>query len=80
LASKPIARANPVQPPSEAVGDIVNLRRARKNAQRRAAQRTASEQRYRHGRSKAERQLDSAQDAKTRRDLDGHRIESGDEE
>jgi len=72
-------RANPIQPPSAAMGEIVNLRRVRKAAQRRTAERVAAEQRYRFGRSKAERRLETAHDANTRRDLDGHRIESGDE-
>jgi Domain of unknown function (DUF4169) len=62
------------------MGDIVNLRRVRKNAERRAAERAAAEQRYRHGRSKAQRRLETTQDVKTRHGLDGHRIESGDEE
>jgi hypothetical protein len=62
------------------MGDVVNLRRARKDAVRRAAEREAAAQRHRHGRSKAARTLNAAQDAKARRDLDGHRIESGDEE
>jgi hypothetical protein len=62
------------------MGDLVNLRSVRKNAQRRAAERAAEEQRYRHGRSKAQRRLETAQGVKTRHDLDGHRIESGDEE
>jgi hypothetical protein len=62
------------------MGDIVNLRRVRKNAERRAAERAAAEQRYRHGRSKTQRRLETAQDVKRRHGLDGHRIESGDEE
>jgi hypothetical protein len=32
-----------------------------------------------HGRSKAERHLDVARDTKARRDLDRHRVETGDE-
>jgi hypothetical protein len=61
------------------MGDVVNLRRARKQAERNAAERKAAANRLLHGRSKAERKLDEARDAKSRRDLDGTRIETGDE-
>ncbi len=61
------------------MGDVVNLRRARKNAKRQAAERVAAANRLLHGRSKAERDLEAARDAKVGRDLDRHRIETGDE-
>jgi hypothetical protein len=61
------------------MGDIVNLRRARKQAERQLAERTASANRLRHGRSQAERELETKRDVKARRDLDRHRIETGDE-
>ena len=61
------------------MGDVVNLRRARKQAERQLAERTASANRLRYGRSKAERELEADRDVKARRDLDGHRIETGDE-
>ncbi|HEY6995691.1 MAG TPA: DUF4169 family protein [Xanthobacteraceae bacterium] len=61
------------------MGDIVNLRRARKRAERRLAEREAAANRLLHGRSKAERELAAKRDAKARRDLDRHRIETGDE-
>jgi hypothetical protein len=61
------------------MGDIVNLRRARKEAERQRAEREAAANRLLHGRSKAERELTSKRDAKARRDLDRHRIERGDE-
>ena len=61
------------------MGDIVNFRRARKKAERQLAERAASANRLRHGRSKAERELETERDAKARRDLDRHRIETGDE-
>jgi hypothetical protein len=51
------------------MGDVVNLRRARKKAERQLAERTASANRLLYGRSKAERDLQ----------LDRHRIETGDE-
>ena len=54
------------------MGDVVNLRRARKKAQRDLAERE-------YGRSKAQRDLDSERDAKASRDLERHRIETGDE-
>ena len=61
------------------MGEIVNLRRARKQAARRLAEETAAANRLRHGRSKAERELEAARDAKAGRELDGHRLEPGDE-
>jgi hypothetical protein len=61
------------------MGDIVNLRRARKKAERQLAERTAAVNRLQHGRSKAERELEAKRDVKARRDLDRHRIETGDE-
>ena len=61
------------------MGDIVNLRRARKKAERQAAERRAAANRLLHGRSKTERELETARGAKDRRDLDRHRIETGDE-
>ena len=61
------------------MGESVNLRRARKKAERQLAERPASANRLRHGRSRAERDLETKRDAKARRDLDRHRIETGDE-
>ena len=61
------------------MGEVVNFRRARKKAARQLAERTASANRLRHGRSKAERELEAKRDVKARRDLDRHRIETGDE-
>jgi hypothetical protein len=61
------------------MGDVVNLRRARKKAERQLAERTASANRLRHGRSQAERELEAKRDAKARRDLNRHRTERGDE-
>jgi hypothetical protein len=60
------------------MGDVVNLRRARKRAERQLAERTASANRLRYGR-KAQRDLEAKRDVKARRDLDRHRIETGDE-
>lgn len=61
------------------MGEVVNFRRARKKAARQLAERTASANRLRHGRSKAERELEAERKVKARRDLDRHRIETGDE-
>jgi Domain of unknown function (DUF4169) len=62
-----------------AMGDIISFRKARKQAGREAAARKAAAQRLQHGRSKVARELEAAQAAKRRRDLDRHRIEPGDE-
>ena len=63
----------------QGMGDIVNLRMARKRAKRELAERNASANRLLHGRSKTERELEAERDAKARRDLERHRIETGDE-
>jgi hypothetical protein len=61
------------------MGDIINLRMARKKAARQAAEQTASANRLRDGRSKAERELETIRGAKVRRDLDRHRIKTEDQ-
>jgi len=58
---------------------IVSFRGSRKKAELRLAERTASANRLRHGRSQAERKLETKRDVKARRDLERHRIETGDE-
>ena len=60
------------------MGEIVNLRRARKDAKRRENAVRAVENRLAHGRSKAERKLEEAQAEKARRELDAHRVETED--
>ena len=60
------------------MGDLVNLRTARKRAKRRQAEQQASSNRLVHGRSKAERVLTQSQSDKARTDLDQHRIDTGD--
>ncbi len=60
------------------MGDIVNLRAARKQAKRRQADKKAASNRLAHGRSKAERVLDQSRSDKAREGLDQHRIETGD--
>ena len=60
------------------MGDVVNLRRTRKQAGRKHGELIAAANRLAHGRNKAERALDQAKDDKARRDLDQRRIETGD--
>jgi hypothetical protein len=59
------------------MGDIVNLRRARKKAEKQRHEECAADNRLVHGRSKAERELQSARRARFVRDLDQHRLGSG---
>ena len=61
------------------MGDLVNLRKARKKAVRQRDQQQAAANRLAHGRSKAERRREETEDEKARRHLDRHRIETGDE-
>jgi hypothetical protein len=61
------------------MGEIVNLRRMRKRVKRQLDEREAAANRLLHGRSKAERELADKRTAKARRDLDRHRILTGDE-
>jgi Domain of unknown function (DUF4169) len=58
------------------MGDIVNLRAERKRAKRAMAEHAAAANRLLHGRSKSARELDRARAAKTKRDLDGARLET----
>jgi len=64
---------------SEGMGEVVNLRKARKKIERQNAEQTAAANRVLHGRSKAERTLDAQRKAKSSHDLDRHRIETGDD-
>ena len=59
------------------MGDVVNLRRARKAKARRDAETVAAENRARHGQTKHEKTLRKAEDAQTARRLDGHRLPPG---
>jgi hypothetical protein len=61
------------------MADVVNLRLARKQAKRRQAEREAAERRLTHGRSKAEKALQRSRSDKAERELDRHRLESGDD-
>jgi hypothetical protein len=61
------------------MAEIVNLRLARKQAKRRRAEHDAAQQRLAHGRSKADKTLQRSRNKKAERELDRHRIESGDD-
>jgi Domain of unknown function (DUF4169) len=60
------------------LGDLINLRTARKQARRRRAEQKAASNRLAYGRPKNERVLEQARSDKAKRELDSHRIESGD--
>ena len=62
------------------MAEIVNLRLARKRAARGKAENRAVEARLAHGASKSERTSTKADRAKTRRTLDQHRLEKGDDQ
>jgi len=63
--------------PSFCMGDLVNLRTARKRAKRREAEQAAASNRLDHGRTKAERKLEQFRGDRARRNFDQHRIETG---
>jgi hypothetical protein len=65
---------------SEDVGEVVNIRTARKKAAKRQAEIRAAENRLAHGRSKAERAGDEARAEKARSNLEGHRIDREDKQ
>ena len=58
------------------MGEVVNLRTAKKQAARKAARAAGDAQAAKHGRTKAERALERARAEKAARDLDGHRRDS----
>ena len=57
------------------MGKVVNLTKARKARARAAEGAQAAENRVRHGRTKAERDLDATQSAQAAARLDGHKRE-----
>ena len=57
------------------MAEIVNLRQARKRLKRQEKAETATENRTRFGRSKAERRKAEAERDKTARDLDGKKLD-----
>jgi hypothetical protein len=56
------------------MGEMVNLRKARKLAVRREQQKLAAENRIVHGRGKTERQLEKIRREKAERAVDQHRL------
>lgn len=60
------------------MGDLVNLRTARKQAKRRQDGERADARRLAHGEPKRVRKLEAARREKADRDLDQHRIDTGD--
>lgn len=58
------------------MGDLVNLRTAKKQAARKAARSVADANAAKHGRTKAERDLEKARAEKAARELDGHKRET----
>lgn len=59
----------------QAVGDIINLRQARKDKARLDKERTAEANRARFGRTRAQRLADQAHEQKARNALDGAFLE-----
>jgi hypothetical protein len=60
------------------MGDIVNIRMARKRAKRRAAEDEAASKRFAHGCPKIDRSAEQSRREHARKSLDQHRIEMGD--
>ncbi len=60
------------------MGDIVNLRLARKRAKRHAAENEAATNRLAHGRPKIDRAAEQSRREQACKSLDRHRIETGD--
>jgi len=60
------------------MGDIVNLRKARKRAAKQQDAERAAANRVSHGRTKEQRTLEATRSEKSRRLLDAHKIDTGD--
>ena len=60
------------------MGEIVNLRKVRKQATKQQDAERAAANRIVHGRTKAQRALEATRSEKTRRLLDAHKIDTGD--
>lgn len=58
------------------MGEVVNLRTVKKQAARKAARAAAHANAAKHGRTKAERDVEQARADKAARDLDAHRRET----
>ena len=64
-------------PPSHLMGDVVNLRTARKRVKRLEAEQKAAANRLTHGRTKADRTTTQSRNDKAQLSLDLHRVETG---
>lgn len=62
----------------ESMGDVVNLNRFRKRAERGRQDKVAETNRARHGRTKSERERDEALAKRTQDFLDGHHVDGKD--
>lgn len=62
------------------MGEVVNLRQARKRALRAEKERAAAGNRALHGRTKAEKQIARTERERARSALDGHRLERATDE
>jgi tRNA-dihydrouridine synthase len=62
------------------MGEVINLRQARKARDRKAAVQAAAEARALHGRSKAQRKLEKAEADKVARTVDQAKLEPPSEE
>ena len=60
------------------MAEVINLRTVRKQAKRQQDEKRASANRLAHGQPKHVRELEAAQQDKASRDLDRHRIDTGD--
>ncbi|MBW8744796.1 MAG: DUF4169 family protein [Sphingomonas sp.] len=60
------------------MGDVINLRQARKARDRRVAEQAAAEARALHGRTKAQRKLEKAEAEKLARAVDQSKLERPD--
>jgi len=61
------------------MGDVVNLNRSKKRAERAQSAKKAEVNRARFGRSKAERSADERREQRANEVLDQHRIDGGDQ-
>ena len=60
------------------MAEIVNLRRVRKRAAKQREDERAAANRITHGRSKAQRALEALRSGKSSRELDAHKLDTGD--
>lgn len=61
------------------MNEVINFRKARKQAIRQKEETRATENRARFGRSKAEKRLEAAREQQTSRSLNQHKLEREDE-